>query len=180
MPPHVIAVARDETHRFSKLVVPKIELLTGLGVKGDAHCGEKARHRSRVKADPTQPNLRQVHLFQSELFDEYGEKGFKVLPADLGENITTRGIDLLYLPKSTILKLGQTAQVQITGFRNPCAQIDTFQSGLLSTFIRRNEKGNLERRTGIMGVVIASGCVTAGDQITVYLPQKPHEPLSRV
>lgn len=180
MSPSVIAVARDGAHRFSKILVPEIELLAGLGVKGDAHCGEKVRHRSRVKADPTQPNLRQVHLFQSELFNEYSEQGFKVSPADLGENITTSGVDLLSLPKNSILHLGPTAQVRITGFRNPCAQIDAFQPGLLSTFIRRNKNGKLERRTGVMGVVIASGFVRADDPIKVWLPLEPHEALGRV
>ncbi|MCL3883106.1 MOSC domain-containing protein [Marivita sp. GX14005] len=180
MTPHVIAVARDDTHRFSKVPAEEITLLKGLGVEGDAHCGETVKHRSRVKADPTQPNLRQVHLYQAELFDEYAEKGFTVGPADLGENITTRGIDLLALPKGAVLELGREARVEITGLRNPCAQIDAFQPGLLSAFICRDANGKLMRRTGVMGIVLASGKVRPDDPIVVHLPEGEHRALERV
>lgn len=179
MNPHVIAVAQDSTHRFSKNIVPDIRLLEGLGVDGDAHCGETVKHRSRVRMDPTQPNLRQVHLFQAELFDEYAEKGFTVRPADPGENITTRGIDLLALPRGTVLCIGETAEVEITGFRKPCSQIDTLLPGLLSAFLIRKPK-QLIRRTGIMGIVRATGTVRAGDAIKTNLPAEPHEALERV
>jgi MOSC domain-containing protein YiiM len=179
MTAHVIAVAQDGTHRFSKTIVPEIRLLNGLGVEGDAHCGELIKHRSRVRVDPTQPNLRQVHLFQSELFEEFAEKGFSVAPADLGENITTRGIDLLTLPCNTVLQIGETAKVKITGFRNPCAQIDTFLPGLLSAVLVRKPR-ELIRRTGIMGVVVEGGIVRAKDAILVHFPTEPHEALVRV
>ena len=179
MTAHVIAVAQDGSHRFSKTIVPEIRLLDGLGVEGDAHCGELVKHRSRVRVDPTQPNLRQVHLFQSELFKEFAEKGFAVAPADLGENITTRGIDLLSLPCNTVLHIGETAKVKITGFRNPCAQIDTFLPGLLSTVLVRKNK-ELIRRTGIMGVVVEGGLVRAKDAIIVHFPTEPHKALERV
>lgn len=180
MTAHVIAVARDKAHRFSKFITPEITLLAGLGVEGDAHCGETVKHRSRVKADPTQPNLRQVHLFQSELFEEFAEKGFAVKPADLGENITTCGIDLLELPTDTILQFGQEARMRITGLRNPCAQIDAFQPGLLSAFTRRDAHGKFQCRTGIMGIVVANGPVRTGDRITVQLPDGAARPLERV
>ena len=173
MTAHVIAVAQDGTHRFSKAVVPEIRLVEGLGVEGDAHCGETVKHRSRVRVDPTQPNRRQVHLFQAELFEEFAEKGFLVAPADLGENITTRGIDLLALPRGTVLRIGNTAEVEITGFRNPCAQIDTFLPGLLSAVLIRKPK-QLIIRTGIMGVVRASGMVSRGNKIETFLPAEHH------
>lgn len=95
----VISVSKSDEHTFSKQVLHSITLIAGDGVEGDAHCGKTVQHRSRVKADPTQPNLRQVHLIHSELFEELKEQGFDVAAADLGENITTRGIDLLSLPK---------------------------------------------------------------------------------
>ncbi|HKL06195.1 MAG TPA: MOSC domain-containing protein [Roseovarius sp.] len=179
MTAHVIAVAQDGTHRFSKTIVPEIRLLDGLGVEGDAHCGELVKHRSRVRVDPTQQNLRQVHLFQSELFEEFAEKGFLVAPADLGENITTQGIDLLDLPRDTVLRIGETAKIKITGFRNPCAQIDAFLPGLLSAVLIRKPK-ELIRRTGIMGVVVDGGLIRAGDEIVVHLPAEPHKALERV
>ena len=74
----VVAVCRDHEHRFSKIPADEIVLLTGLGVQGDAHLGVTVQHRSRVAADPTQPNLRQVHLIQAELFTEVGAHGYVV------------------------------------------------------------------------------------------------------
>lgn len=179
MTSHVISVARDGTHRFSKTVVPEIRLIEGLGVEGDAHFGERVQHRSRVRADPTQPNLRQVHLYQSELFEEYAEKGFAVSPGDLGENIATKGIDLLQLPRGTRLKIGSEAEVEITGLRNPCSQIDDFMPGLLSAALIR-EQDQIIRRTGVMGVVSSGGLVRAGDELDVVLPPEPHAALERV
>jgi MOSC domain-containing protein YiiM len=179
MTAYVIAVAQDGIHRFSKTIAPEIRLLDGLGVEGDAHCGALVKHRSRVRVDPTQPNLRQVHLFQSELFQEFARKGFPVAPADLGENITTRGIDLLSLPCDTVLHIGETAKVKITGFRNPCAQIDIFLPGLLSAVLVRKPK-ELIRQTGVMGVVVEGGIVRAKDAIIAHFPAGPHEALVRV
>lgn len=168
------------THTFSKFAQNQIELLAGLGVVGDAHFGEKVKHRSRVKADPTQLNLRQVHLIHSELFDELAARGFKVQPGDIGENITTQGIDLLGLPRDTILKIGDGTVVQITGLRNPCRQIDNFQEGLLSAVLDRDVEGGLIRKAGVMGIVLHSGLVSIDDQITIELPPKPYHQLERV
>ena len=170
----------SSTHTFSKFAHDQVELLTGLGVKGDAHMGKTVKHRSRVKADPTQPNLRQVHLVHSELFDELKTNGFEVKPGDIGENITTGGIDLLGLPRDTILKIGESAEVQITGLRNPCKQIDNFQDGLLPAVLDRDAEGNLIRKAGIMGIVLKGGKVNVGDQISVELPPEPHNKLERV
>ena len=176
----VIAVAKDEEHNFSKKTVPEIEIIAGLGVDGDAHLGERVKHRSRVKVDPTQPNLRQVHLIHSELFDEVAEKGFKVKPANLGENITTKGLDLLGLPRHAILEIGENVRLEVTGLRNPCAQIDNFEKGLLSAVLDRSPNGELIRKSGIMTVVLVGGLVRAGDRITVKLPAQPFLPLERV
>ena len=176
----VVSVSRDAEHRFSKQVTPVIRLLAGLGVEGDAHAGEKVKHRSRVRKDPTQPNLRQVHLIHAELLDELTGKGFTVLPADLGENILTRGLDLLGLPTGTKLLLGPEAVVEITGLRNPCSQIDDFQPGLLKAVLDRDKQGNLIRKAGIMGVVLNGGEVKPGDSIRVELPSEPHVPLQQV
>lgn len=176
----VVAVARDSGHNFSKQIVSEIEIVTGLGVAGDAHNGREAQHRSRVKADPNQPNLRQVHLIHSELFDEVGGKGFNVKPADLGENITTEGIDLLGLPRGAILRIGESVCLEVTGLRNPCAQIDSFQKGLLGAVLERGEGGELIRKSGIMTIVIEGGRVQAGDLIDIELPDPPFYPLERV
>ena len=177
---HVIAVAKDSSHRFSKLIVPEITVVAGLGVDGDAHQGLTVKHRSRVKVDPTQPNLRQVHLIHSELFDEVAMQGFRVGPADLGENITTKGIDLLGLPRGASLKVGKAVVLEVTGLRNPCAQIDNWQKGLLSAVLDRGPSGELIRKSGIMSVALRGGRVRAGDRIAVELPELPFLPLERV
>lgn len=176
----VTAVSRSEGHTFSKPTEASIRLLAGLGVEGDAHAGETVKHRSRVKRDPTQPNLRQVHLIHAELHDELGEAGFEVKAGQLGENVTTRGVDLLGLPTGTMLRIGDSAVVEVTGLRNPCYQIDDFQQGLLKKVLHRADDGTVVRRTGVMGVVHAGGEVRVGDPIRVELPERPHEPLGPV
>jgi MOSC domain-containing protein YiiM len=176
----VIAVSSRIGHHFSKTPSLCIRLLKGLGVAGDAHMGETVKHRSRVRKDPMQPNLRQVHLMHAELFDELRAKGFVVQPADLGENITTSGIDLLALPTGTRLHLGASAIVEITGLRNPCIQIDNFQTGLMAATLDRDADGNLVRKAGVMSIVIADGDVRPGDSIRVELPAAPHRALQPV
>lgn len=175
----VVAVACDGGHHFSKTLAPSIEIVAGLGVAGDAHSGVAVKHRSRVRVDPTQPNLRQVHLIQSELFDELATKGFRVAPADLGENIATRGIDLLALPRGAVLHIGDAA-LEVTGLRNPCVQIEAFQPGLLAAVLDRGPQGALIRKAGVMTIVLTSGTVQPGDAIRVELPPLPHHPLERV
>lgn len=176
----IVAVARDEGHRFSKPLLPAIRLLAGLGIEGDAHCGRTVKHRSRVAVDPTQPNLRQVHLIHAELFDDLAGKGFSLRPGDMGENVTTRGVDLLALPAGTRLRLGAEALVEITGLRNPCAQIETFQPGLLKAVLGRDANGGLIRKAGVMAIVLAGGEVRPGDPIDITLPALPHRALERV
>ncbi|WP_327231910.1 MOSC domain-containing protein [Streptomyces murinus] len=176
----VTAVSSNGVHSFSKPNRPSITLLTGLGVEGDVHAGVTVKHRSRVAQDPTQPNLRQVHLIQEELFAEVGAAGFRVAPGELGENITTRGLDLLALPVGTLLRIGAEAVVEVTGLRNPCLQIDHFRSGLLKQVVGRDDLGNLVRRAGIMSVVTRGGVVRPGDTVRAELPAGPHRPLDRV
>jgi len=176
----IVAVARDEGHRFSKPVLPAIRLLAGLGVEGDAHCGKTVKHRSRVAVDPAQPNLRQVHLIHAELFDELAGRGFSLRPGDMGENVTTRGLDLLGLPTGTRLRLGPDALVEITGLRNPCVQIEAFQPGLLKAVLGRDADGKLVRKAGVMAIVLAGGEVRPGDSIGISLPALPHRALERV
>ena len=176
----VTAVSGNPCHRFSKAVQERIRLVEGLGVAGDAHFGVTVQHRSRVAADPTQPNLRQVHLIHAELHDELQAAGFRVTAGVMGENVTTRGVALLGLPRGTRLRLGGEAVVEVTGLRNPCAQLDHYQPGLLAAVLDRDAEGNLIRKAGIMGVVLAGGEVSAGDSIRVELPPKPHQSLDRV
>ncbi len=176
----VEAVSRDGAHRFSKNVVDQIELLAGIGVAGDAHSGVTVQHRSRVAADPTQPNLRQVHLIAAELHEELGAQGFAVGAGQLGENVTTRGIDLQRLPRGAVLRLGPQAVIEVTGLRNPCNQINGFRPGLLKEVLGRDEAGNVVRRAGIMAVVRVGGPVRAGDRIVTELPAGPFLPLERV
>jgi MOSC domain-containing protein YiiM len=176
----VMAVSSSPMHTFSKSDQDGIRLLVGLGVEGDAHQGETVKHRSRVARDPSQPNLRQVHLIHTELHDELRAAGFSVLAGQMGENISTRGLDLLALPTGTRLYLGKTAVVEVTGLRNPCLQLNGLQPGLMAAVLGRDEHGVLIRKAGIMGIVLAEGSVQPGDPITVELPPEPHQPLQPV
>ena len=173
----VIAVARDDGHRFSKPVRAEIELIAGHGIEGDAHAGATVRRRSRFRGTWTEANVRQVHLLQRELFDELAVEGHEVAPGELGENVTTEGVDLLGLPLGTRIRLGDSAEVELTGLRNPCVQIERFQAGLMKRLIRRDGAGATHRRAGVMAIVVEGGVVRPGDAITVELPNAPHEPL---
>lgn len=180
MKPLVISVSADPTHAFSKAQALQIQLLAGLGVEGDAHCGVTVKHCSRVAQDPAQPNLRQVHLIHAELFEELTTQGFKVAPGQKGENITTRDINLLALPVDTELHIGASAVVKLTGLRNPCAQLNQFQPGLMAAVLGRTPEGKLVRKAGVMGVVIASGVGKVGSAIEVRLPPGQRRILERV
>jgi MOSC domain-containing protein YiiM len=158
----------------------RITLLAGLGVEGDAHLGATVQHRSRVVRDPSQPNLRQVHLIHAELHDELRDAGFELAPGAMGENITTRGLDLLALPTGTRLRLGEAAEVELTGLRNPCAQLDGVAPGLMEATLDRDVDGALVRKAGVMAVVVSGGDVCPDDPIEARLPSPPHHPLSPV
>ena len=173
-------VSLSPTHTLRKAAQDAIVLLAGLGVEGDAHSGATVKHRSRMRQDPTQPNLRQVHLIHAELHDELATNGMPVTPGEMGENVTTRGIDLLGLPVGAVLRLGPEAEVEITGLRNPCPQLDTIHEGLMAATVHRGDDGELVRRAGIMGVVRRGGAVRPGDAIEVELPPPPHRKLDRV
>lgn len=191
--PRVVAVSRDETHRFSKLPADSITLVAGLGVLGDAHAGTLVQHRSRVRRDPNQPNLRQVHLIHSELFDDARALGYELAPGDLGENVLTADLDLLGLPTGTLLDLGGPV-VRLTGLRNPCVQINDFRAGLLKVVLAREDgtptdepapstgspeitTARLIRKAGVMAVVEHGGDVVPHQPITVTLPPGPHTAL---
>jgi MOSC domain-containing protein YiiM len=176
----VTSVGFSATHTMAKPPQAKIRLLAGLGVESDAHLGARVQHRSRVARDPNQPNLRQVHLIHAELHDELAASGFKIAPGSMGENITTRGIDLLALPTGTRLFLGSEAVIEITGLRNPCPQLDGIQPGLMAATLAHDSAGRLIRKAGVMAVVLASGFVNPGDRIVARLPEPPHEPLKPV
>ena len=176
----VTAVSRSGTHTLSKPNADGIRLLAGLGVEGDAHQGETVKHRSRVARDPTRPNLRQVHLIHAELHDELQALGFAVAAGQMGENVTTRGVDLLALPTGARLHLGDTAVVEVTGLRNPCAQLDGIRPGLMAATLARDDRGTLVRKAGVMAIVCAGGEVRPGDPIRVELPPAPHRALEPV
>ncbi len=176
----VAAVARDGEHRFSKQSTAEVRVIAGLGIEGDAHQGLTVKHRSRVARDPTRPNLRQVHLIPIELFAELRQKGFTVHPAELGENITTEAIALLDLPRGTLLRIGASAVLEITGLRNPCIQIEQFRAGLLKAVIDKGPNGEVILKAGVMSIVREGGVVRPGDTIEVEWPPMPHLPLERV
>lgn len=175
----VLAVHRSATHHFSKESVTSIRLVEGIGVDGDAHAGTTVKHRSRVAKNPSTPNVRQVHLIHSELLDVLASAQYTVRPGELGENITTEGVDLLSLPVGTRLTIGD-AVITVTGLRNPCQQINDYQAGLLKQVLRTNAAGEVERLAGVMGIVSRGGDVRHGDPIVVEYPQLPHFPLTPV
>jgi MOSC domain-containing protein YiiM len=176
----VTAVSRKAGHGVGKRNEGAVRLVAGLGVDGDAHAGETVKHRSRVRRDPTQPNLRQVHLMHAELHDELRGSGFEVAAGQMGENVTTQGVDLLALPAGARLRLGAAAVVEVTGLRNPCVQLDEIQPGLMEATLGRDENDELVRKAGVMAVVLESGEVAAGDPISVELPPEPHARLEPV
>ena len=177
--PRVVAVHRSAGHEFSKQTTESITLLAGLGVEGDAHMGARVKHRSRVAKDPLQPNLRQVHLIASELLDEVNAKGYEVSPGDLGENITTAGIDLISLPVGTSVRIGD-AVLALTGLRNPCVQIGAFAEGLQSEMLGRDDNGELVRKTGVMAVVLRGGEVSTSDELLVAAPAGDPMPMEKI
>jgi len=178
--PVVVAVSRKAAHGVDKPNQLVIRLLAGRGVEGDAHCGETVKHRSRVRQDPRQPNLRQVHLIHEELHAELASRGFRLAPGLMGENVTTRGVDLLRLPSGARLKLGPDAVLEVTGLRNPCVQLEGLQPGLMEACLTRQPGGGLVRKAGVMAVVRVGGEVRAGDPIAIELPAGPYEPLRPV
>jgi MOSC domain-containing protein YiiM len=167
----VLALNCDDAHRFSKPNRLSVRLIAGHGIEGDAHAGRFIQHRHQARQMPEMPNNRQVHLIQSELFDEVKELGFVVGPGDLGENITTRGLDLIGLPLGTLLHLGATAVVELTGLRTPCSYIDKFQKGLKRAMIVRT-LGGVTFRAGVLGVVNSGGDVALNDTIKVQMPMQ--------
>ncbi|MBW5424986.1 MOSC domain-containing protein [Streptomyces sp. BG9H] len=180
MSARVTAVSGNATYSFSKPNRESVTLIAGFGVEGDVHAGEKVKHRFRMRRNPDQPNLRQVHLIHEELFDELAADGFTVAPGELGENITTRGVDLLGLPTGTLLRLGGSAVVEVTGLRNPCRQLDAFRAGLMKRLVGRDAKGAVAHKAGIMSVVLQGGEIRPGDPIEVVLPEGPRHPLRTV
>lgn len=177
--PRVVGLAQSGVHGFSKDPCGRLTLVEGLGVAGDAHEGHTVQHLSRIKVDPDQPNLRQVHLIHAELFDELAAKGFALSAGDLGENVLTRGVDLLGLAEGTCLELGASV-IRVTGLRNPCKQIEAFMPGLLAEMIEKRPDGSLIRKCGIMAVVVRGGAVAVGDPIEVRSPEGEHQPLRPV
>lgn len=177
---NVLSVSKHASHTFSKQTASSIKLIAGEGVEGDAHRGTTVKHRSRVKVDPTQPNLRQVHLIHGELIEQLQQQGFDVQPGTLGENITTQGLDLLSLPTDTELQIGEQVRLKITGLRNPCKQLDNYQMGLTKAVLDRDSEGRLIRKAGIMAIVLQGGDVQPGSPIVVNLPPEPHHPLEKV
>jgi MOSC domain-containing protein YiiM len=173
----VFSVSASPTHSISKAPFLFVRLVAGLGVEGDAHAGEKVKHRHRAAKAPNEPNLRQVHLIQSELHDELNARGFALTPGAMGENLTTRGLDLLNLPVGARLRLGSEAIIEITGLREPCKLLDKVRPGLMAATIERRAGGEIWRKAGVMAVVLAGGMVRTGDAIVVELPEAPHRPL---
>lgn len=176
----VFSVSRSDLHNFSKASVATINLIAGFGVEGDAHAGKKVQHLFLAKKDPNRKNIRQVHLIPAELLEELAGKGFEVKPGELGENITTVGIDLICLPVGTQLRLGSNALIELTALRNPCPQINHFQPGLLKEMVEKNTQGKVVRKAGVMAVVLEGGTVNALDTIEILYPEQPYSPLEYI
>ncbi len=178
--PEILSTSARKGHGVGKTVLSEITLIAGQGVEGDAHCGEKVKHRSRARYNPSLPNLRQVHLIHGELLDELAGKGFAIAPGELGENILTGGIDLLSLPTGSILSFPSGATVEITGLRNPCIQLERHKTGLMHALLDHAADGSLIRKGGIMGIVLTGGVVRAGDGVVITDPEGAFRPLQPV
>jgi MOSC domain-containing protein YiiM len=168
--PTVVAVSLDTGHNFSKPVVDAVTLIAGVGVEGDSHAGETVQHLYLVRKNASAPNRRQVHLMHSELFAEVAELGFTVTAGQLGENVTTAGIDLLDLPLGTRLHLGATAVIELTGLRDPCKFINSLEPKLMKAMLGKDSSGKVVRKSGVMSIVLTGGVVRAGDAIRIELP----------
>ncbi len=171
MTQQIIAVGAGRRHGLTKAPALSIRLIAGQGVDGDAHSGARVQHRSRARFNPSLPNLRQVHLLQAELLEELNAAGFPLTPVQMGENVTTAGLDLLALPEGTRLRLGSDAVVELTGLRNPCIQLERMMPGLMAACLGRDADGGLIRKAGVMAVVLTGGEVRAGDAIMIELPE---------
>lgn len=178
--PTVIAVASDSGHNFSKPTQPVITLVAGMGVKGDAHAGETVQHLSDKKKNPDAPNLRQVHFMHEELFGELADQDITVLPGQMGENIVTRGIDVLNLPQGAEFHFPSGAVVEITGLRSPCKKLNTIHPDLLKAVVEKRADGSVNKKTGVMSIVLKGGDIHEGDAIKIILPEGPHTPLECV
>ncbi len=178
--PRVVAVSLSPKHTFSKQPQSHIELLAGLGIRGDAHCGATVQHRYLAYRDPSLPNLTQVHLFQADLFGDLRELGFLLAPGELGENITIAGLDLLNLPHATRLHLGATAVIELTGLRTPCLQMNRLRPGLMRAVFRNDPGGKRTPTAGVMGIILHDGTVEPGSSIAIELPAAPHRALECV
>ncbi|HEY5224878.1 MAG TPA: MOSC domain-containing protein [Microbacteriaceae bacterium] len=178
-PATVLSVNRDDEHRFSKPQREEIVLLEGLGIEGDSHLGKLVQHQARMRTHPMQSNLRQVHLIHSELFEELAEAGYAIEPGGMGENITTRGIDLLKLSRGTRLHLGDEAVIEITGLRDPCELLNGLAPHLMKQVLLREPDGTIVRKAGIMSIVVRGGTVKPGDGIRIEAPAE-HVPLTTV
>lgn len=177
----VVAVSRATHHGFAKQTQPSICLLAGEGVQGDAHRGATVQHLYQLRRDPTKPNLCQVHLFAAEKLEDLAAKGFALAPGEIGENVLTRGVDLVHLPRQTQVRLGAEAVIEISGLRTPCSQIDRYHAGLQALLWEPgNSTGKRERRAGVMAVVLRGGIVLSGDTLRIDLPPEPHLPLGPV
>lgn len=178
--PVVVAVSSSQTRGVRKQTRAALDVIAGLGVAGDIHAGLEVRHLARIRKDPTQPNLRQVHLIHEELLNELSERGFWIGPGDMGENVLTRGIDLLALPTGSRLEIGPTVELEVTGLRNPCSALNQVAHGLLGAVVSKNAEGETVRKSGIMAIVIRGGTVRPGDRIVSHLPRGEYVPLRPV
>jgi MOSC domain-containing protein YiiM len=176
----VEGVSRGSKHGIGKTPQRSIRLIENLGVEDDIHAGRTVQHLSRLRREPEKPNLRQVHLIHGELHDELRRQGYDVAPGVMGENVTTRGVDLLALPTGTRLELGEEAVVEVTGLRHPCKQLEKVGPGLMSAVLDRDAGGRLVRKSGVMAIVVHGGDIRPGDTVRVERPPPHHQPLEPV
>ena len=176
----VEAVSANIDHGFSKVNMDVIRVVHNYGVEADAHFGTTVQHLHHIQKDPTQPNLRQVHLIALERINEWNVLGHPVRSGSLGENITTSGLDLEYLPAGTRIRFGSGAEILLTGLRKPCHQVDKFSAGLLRLTVSDTKEAEIPYRIGVMGVVLVTGVILKGEGIQLLLPPEPHQSMVKV
>jgi len=162
----VLALCRNENPGIPKIQVDSIQLVEEFGVEGDYHAGKTIRHRYLAKKDPDQPNHRQVLLIDAKILGDLDQRGIRIIPGQMGENIVCYGIDVMLLEIGTRFTAGE-ALLEITEARHPCHQLNDSHPDLYQAVIE--EIGGEEiYSAGVFARVIRGGNVDAGNSIFVY------------
>ncbi|GIK02293.1 hypothetical protein Aspvir_006342 [Aspergillus viridinutans] len=179
--PRILSVSKSSSHSIAKTPVPSITLIPNHGVDGDCHAGQTTQHRAQAQRTP---NLRQVHLVPVETLRELsgrfsaaaaGRNAKPLSAGEIGENITTEGVELSTLPLGTELHFlsgegKEEAIVVLTGVREPGPGMDKCRAGLKNVCVVRDGGRVVRRLAGVMGTVKKGGMLRPGMGIRIVKP----------